>query len=450
MSDVGSIRVDAVTHATRGWPSTAPSAQSTTSTPDREWDPLLICLAAYVLTVVGRVHELFPALNVVRPAIVSGLLSILLLLTDQQSVRRWKWISTGATTWLLALLGWSLLSIPTALVPGYSFDFVMRGFIKTVIMTIVLACAIRGWRDLTRVAGVLFWGAAIYAAVVMVKFDIGEGADWRLGHLYYYDANDFATFAVAAMPFGVYFVYRARTWFQRVLPITALMLISVAFVRSGSRGGFLALMATLLFIVLSYRAISLVKRIAAVTVVGLVLLVAASDRYWAQMGTILSKTDYNQTEETGRLQVWKRGVGYVAGYPLLGVGAGNFAAAEGTLSELAQRQQYGRGVKWNAPHNTLLQVAAEMGLPALVFFIAMLVMAFRALKRSPRALRDRTGRPPVPPAFKQAIKASLVGFIVGSMFLSLAYTELLYTLIALAIAVHKLEWRSCRSIAPAP
>jgi len=396
---------------------------------------------------VGRVHELFPALNVVRPAILTGLLSIILFLTDQRSVRRWKWVSTGPTPWLLALFAWSVLSIPTALVPGASFDFVMNGFIKTVFMAIVVACAVRGPRDLARIAGVLFWGAALYAAVVLLRFDVGEGSDWRLGHLYYYDANDFATFAVSAMPIGVYFAYRARSWSQRFVFVAALVVIGATFVRSGSRGGFLALMATLLFMVMSYRAISIGKRIAAVTVVGLVLLVAASDRYWTQMGTILSKTDYNQTEETGRLQVWQRGLGYVARYPLFGVGAGNFSAAEGLLSELAQRQQYGRGVKWNAPHNTFLQVAAEMGLPALVFFVAVIATTFQALKRSPGSLRDRAARPPVAPGFKQALTASLVGFIVGSLFLSLAYTELLYTLVALALAVRKLEWRFRRSVA---
>src|SRR5215510_6364977 len=125
MSDAGSIRVDPLSHASRGWPSAAPSAQPTTSTPDREWDPILICIAGYVLVVVGRVHDLFPALNVVRPAIVTGLLSILLFALDDRAVRQWKWIATGTTRWLFALFVWSVLSIPTAVVPGHSFDFVM-------------------------------------------------------------------------------------------------------------------------------------------------------------------------------------------------------------------------------------------------------------------------------------------------------------------------------------
>jgi O-antigen ligase len=447
MSDAGFIRADAVTHGSRGWPLAASSVQPTTSTSDREWDPLIACTAGFVLTAVGRVHELFPTLNVVRPAIVTGLLSILLFALDGQSVRRWKAISTGTTTWLVALLVWSVISIPTALSAGHSIDFVMGEFIKTVAMALIVACAVRGVRDLERFAAVVFWAAALYAAVVLMRFDVGEGSDWRLGHLYYYDANDFATFAVASMPLGIYLVRRARSLTGRVLPVTALIVISAAFVRSGSRGGFLALIATALFVVLGLRAISVGKRVAAVAIVALVVLFVATDRYWSAMGTILSNSDYNQTSESGRLQIWQRGVGYVMRNPILGVGADNFRQAEGQLSELATRQQYGVGVRWNAPHDTFLQVAAELGLPGLVFFVLMLAGAFRDVQPRRFARGGGPQRPAVPPALKQALRASLLGFAVGSLFLSLAYTALLYTLVGLAIATSKLERRYRRSLA---
>ena len=87
-----------------------------------------------------------------------------------------------------------------------------------------------------------------------------------------------------------------------------------------------------------------------------VLLATASDQYWQQMGTITSEEDYNHTSETGRLQIWSRGIGYMLQNPLLGLGPANFPAAEGTLSPFAERQQWGIGVRWNAAHNAFLQV----------------------------------------------------------------------------------------------
>jgi len=214
------------------------------------------------------------------------------------------------------------------------------------------------------------------------------------------------------------------------------------FVRSGSRGGFLALIATSLFFILSFRAMSLIGRLATIGVVAAVVLVVASDRYWRQIGSTFSETDYNQTNESGRLQVWERGLGYVLSNPVFGLGTDNFPSAEGMLSEMASRQQYGVGVKWNAPHNMFLQVTAENGIPALVFFVGMLASTFRVFKPPPLQRRLRTRRSPVSPALKQALGASLVGFIVGSIFLSLAYTQLLYVLVALAIGMHKIERRT--------
>jgi len=41
--------------------------------------------------------------------------------------------------------------------------------------------------------------------------------------------------------------------------------------------------------------------------------------------------------------------------------------------------------------------------------------------------------------------AALLGFVVGSFFLSLAYSEMLYTLLALAAAMWKVTARSARA-----
>ena len=305
-------------------------------------------------------------------------------------------------------------------------------------MYVVVAGGVRGTRDIERLMLAYLIGAVLYATVVLTRFDVGAGDTWRLGHLYYYDANDFATFVVTAMPLALYFLHAGRSPFVRRLAAPGLALLTLGLVRSGSRGGFIALSAVALFILLRYSAIPLRWRLSAAALVGVVLLGTASAQYWDQMSTILSDTDYNRTEETGRLQIWNRGIGYMLQDPILGLGPDNFAAAEGTLSPLADRQQYGIGVRWNAAHNSFVQAGAELGIPGLALFIAVIVSAFAALRRSGRGERALAelgeGRPQLTPA----LTASLLGFVVGSFFLSLAYTELLYTLIGFAVGVQKL------------
>jgi O-antigen ligase len=404
---------------------------------DLLWDPLLFCVAVYLLTSVGRVHQLFPLPMLVRPAILSGLCAILIYWADKQPIRRGNLLWHSTTRYLLALLAWMILSVPGALVRGTSFELVFDSFVKTVLMYVVVAGGVRGPRDVERLMAVYLAGATIYAWVVITRFELGGGDNWRLGHLYYYDANDFATFAVTAMPLGLYFVHAARRMASRLLSAGALAILTLAFVRSGSRGGFIALVAVSVFVVARYTSIALRWRLAATAVVTLLVVGTASERYWEQMGTILSDADYNRTDESGRLQIWSRGVGYMLQNPVLGVGPHNFQAAEGMLSEFSDRQQFGVGVRWNAPHNSYLMVGAELGFPGLAIFVLLIGSAFAALGRANRVeqaeVRHGAGRPPLAPA----LTAALIGFVVGAFFLSLAYSEILFTLIALAIGLEK-------------
>ena len=413
---------------------------------DARWDLLLICVAGYLLTSVGRVHQLFPLLMLFRPAILTGLLAIAIYLADPRSIRRANLVWGATTKWLIALLVWMILSVPGALVRGTSFTLVFDSFVKTVLMFVVVAGAVRGPRDVERLVAVYLAGATVYAAVVLARFDLGSGDNWRLGHLYYYDANDFATFAVTAMPMGLYFLHAGRSTLVRALATAALGILALAFVNSGSRGGFVALVAVAAFIVIRYSSIPLRWRVAVTASITVVVLTAASDRYWEQMSTILSDADYNRTDESGRLQIWSRGVGYMFANPILGVGPDNFKAAEGMLSSFSDRQQFGVGVRWNAPHNSYLQAGAELGFPGLAIFLALIGSAFVVLRRIARLERMLAREDSEWPQLAPALTASLIGFVVGAFFLSLAYSEILFTLIALAVGLQKVAIAHVRKL----
>src|SRR5947209_6449458 len=222
---------------------------------DRGWDALMVCLAGYILTSVGRVHQLFPVVELVHPAIVLGLLGVLLYVVDARADRRAAHLLVPTTKCLLVFLFWMILSIPGALRPGASFELVFNNFIKTALMYVIVAGSVRGVRDVERLAFTYLVGAVVYSAVVVTRFNLGSGDAWRLGRLYYYDANDFATFVVTAMPFGVYFLHAGRRPAVRMFAAAGLGLLTLGFVWSGSRGGFIALGAVVIFIGIGYSAI---------------------------------------------------------------------------------------------------------------------------------------------------------------------------------------------------
>src|SRR5882757_8968628 len=116
------------------WRPSAPDVLRTDLPSSQKWDLLLLCSAGYVLTSVGRVHQLFPALGAARPAILTGVVAIVLYLADRLDERRLSHLWVPTTKCLVALLGWMMLSLPGALVRSSSFDLIFNNFIKTVLM----------------------------------------------------------------------------------------------------------------------------------------------------------------------------------------------------------------------------------------------------------------------------------------------------------------------------
>jgi len=421
----------------RGFVSGEPDTE-TALPADFSWDPLLVAVAAYVLTAVGRVHQLFPVLEIFHPATVAALGALVAFALDRSDYRQLRDVFFGPTKFVVALLVWMVLSVPGALVVGTSIDVVFGDFIKTTIMFVVMAGAIRGSRDVERLAFVYLASATLYASVVIARFDLGSGDAWRLGRLYYYDANDFATFIVTALPVGIYALHAGRSLLTRAMACISLGVLALAFVRTGSRGGFIALLAVAGFVLVRYTAIALRWRIVATALIAIVVLGTASEQYWTQMSTILSDSDYNRTDESGRMQIWRRGVGYMFRNPVFGVGPGNFSAAEGMLSPFADRQQFGFGVRWNAAHNSYIQVGAELGIPGLCLFLAIIITAFSAPRRLIRSdVRLNTDGELDRHALTHALTGSLIGFAVGAYFLSLAYSEMFYTLLAMRVGLCK-------------
>jgi len=417
----------------------APALSWAKSEPDRRWDMLLVCLMVYVLAAVGRIHQLYEFLEPLHLILLTSGLAICLYIVDGKPSRRLRAVLRDRTTrCVVGIAAWMALSIPGALWPGGAFQELTDEFGKAAGMYIVIAASIRGFRDVERLAFAYLVAVGVYAAVVLDRFGIGA-AQWRLGMLVYYDANDFATLAVMALPLGLYFMVQRTPRWRRLVSAAAVVCLAVSFIWTGSRGGFLALLAIAAFLLLRYRAIHVRWRVLATVLVGLVFTATASDNYWDKMKTILKpKDDYNLTDNEGRVQVWKRGVGYMLQHPLLGVGAGNFPTAEGTISPVAHLSA-SRGVKWSVSHNSYVQVGAELGVPGLIMFLLLFSGAFRGLRRvqaAPWPLRPGERSPPAT-QLAQALAAALIGFMVGGFFLSLAYRDLLYVLLALSVGLLK-------------
>jgi O-antigen ligase len=129
--------------------------------------------------------------------------------------------------------------------------------------------------------------------------------------------------------------------------------------------------------------------------------------------------DYNQTDENGRIAIWKRGISYGVEHPVLGVGPGGFITQDGIGK--AERGLQG---KWSAAHNTYVQVFAEMGFPGLLLFLGLVASVWRV------AWRAHRGRPGDPSSRRPEYLASLVAYLVAATFLSFLFYHMTWILLA--------------------
>jgi O-antigen ligase len=339
--------------------------------------------------------------------------------------------------YLLAIFGLMLLSVPGSLFKGLSASMILNQHAHHLVIFLLIVFSLRSFALVEKLALANLAGAAIYCLFILTTFSVG--ANGRLGELPFYDANDLAMLIVAMLPVAVYFAMTAESKTMRMAALGAGPVLILAIIRTGSRGGFLGLIGVGLYMLFGFSQVPRRVRIGTVAAATLGLITVAGPSYWESMATLLNpKADYNWSgeSESGRMEVWKRGIGYMNDRPILGVGVNAFPVAEGTISPLADRQALGFGLKWSAAHNSFVEIGSELGYPGLICFVLLLVAGFKTLRgvtrgpRPPPGTEEHRRR-----VLAQTFAASLVGYVVTAFFLSQAYAALLYVSMGLIVAL---------------
>lgn len=404
--------------------------------PRRPWGAARSLLAAALLTYIWRLQDLFPVIDHLKPVtLVTGLFFIVLFLDRKLQADCLAVMRRPPAIFGVVILALATFGIPTSLYPGMSFDIVLKVLLPSVVVAVGIGAATRHELDAYRFSTVHVLGALIFSVVVLARFNVGP--DGRLGDLVYYDANGLGLIVVCALPLAEWCALHSDRRWLRVAGLVALPVFLVTVIKTGSRGAFLGLVTVVAYGIFANRSAPVRRRVGLGLFAAIFLLGFAGTTYWNMMDTILHPThDYNWVghSEGGRMDVWKRGIGYMMQHPIAGVGAGAFPVAEGTISALAGQQQYGVGLKWSAAHNSFVQVGAELGFPGLIAFLGFLIVGFRLARRVvvlSLAVGDRRAA-----AMGDALAASLLGYAVSGFFLSEGYSALPYSLIGIAIGLH--------------
>jgi probable O-glycosylation ligase (exosortase A-associated) len=231
--------------------------------------------------------------------------------------------------------------------------------------------------------------------------------------------NEFAVATAMAIPLLALW-YRETD--SKALRWIVAILIALGFasaLSSWSRGGLLSISVVALLLVWHSRrkwlAIPLLLMVVGLAVVGL------SDDWIARMQTMVAPE--LEASAATRLELWRLGWDYALQHPWFGGGFGGWIYL--TLPVGASR----------AWHSAYIEIVAEHGFPGLVLWGSLVFGSAVSLS----VLIARNRRWQLPGLTDQAamLRASLAAYMVGAVFLSIAYWELLYLLLACAILMSR-------------
>jgi len=384
-----------------------------------------LVLVALLLSYVWRFHDLAPILGPLRISALATVASWGYLVLAPRGAQLGRAFRLPYVALFVIWMAWMGLMVPQALNPQLAWTQWWDGHIKTLTMFIFTLTCLLTFASVRAVMAIHVFGAAVLA------FFYAKGGFPLWGSpVPMYDVNDLAFHLNIVLPMTLYFamtVADKRLRFGLWL-LSALMAVSALMTQS--RGGFLTLGLLLLVLWIRVRGVKWWVRLlpALALVIGFFFLPPqVKDR----LSTLFSPTeDYNYDDEQGRVEIWKRGLGYLADDPLTGLGVANFPIAEATLSTQAMRDGYAPA---RVTHNSFLEVATETGYPGFILYFSMIMIAFVRLAR----LRSRFARfKGSPEAADITLRAdfllmSLMAFCVGGFFLSLGYSPILFSLLAL-------------------
>jgi O-antigen ligase len=245
-------------------------------------------------------------------------------------------------------------------------------------------------------------------------------ADFRPGYSVG-DSNYFASAAVLILPFVFLRVLSGEARWEKWFYSGTLLVTAVALTLCASRGGFLGFITAFLVLILRSR-----HRVRNLVMIGLLVLVPTLTLSNSPIRRFLHPTISEESSNAARTAAWKAGMRMVRNHPVVGVGLGNF-------KELMPRYADPGVTHENIAHNSYIEVAAEMGIPQCLIFLAILFFSYRSFEQVRR--RTKHSGPKLVYDAALGLEAGLIGHAVGAVTFSAEYQKLFWLVLCLSMCL---------------
>jgi hypothetical protein len=386
-----------------------------------------IGLFLFTVTVFFRPYELIPALSGFNSmAFVFALLTLIVFVPTQLGLEGTFTTRPTEVNMVLLLTGFAIITMPIAKSPAMAWEEFNASFIKAVLMFIVMVNVIR---TEYRLKGIMWIGIAVGVWLSLNaledyqagRFTVeGYRIEGSIGGMFG-NPNDMALHLVTMMPLTLAFLMSADNTLKRAVYGFCFVALVAGTMVTFSRGGFIGMIASLG--VLLWK-IGKKKRLL-VVVFGVLFLAAftalAPGNYMIRILSIFIPGLDPVGSSDHRSILLQQSIWVTLRNPW-GIGMGNFpiVSSRNLVS-----------------HNAYTQVSAELGIAALIVYIVFMVKPLKRLREIEQETFDSKESSKLY-YLATGLQASIIGYMVGSFFASVAYQWLIYYLVAYAVAFRRI------------
>jgi putative inorganic carbon (hco3(-)) transporter len=388
-----------------------------------------LCLLVFTVILYARPSEFYPSAVTASIALVVGIVTLAVFIPTQLTLEGSLSANLDEVKLVLLFALLALFSVPLAMDPAQAWQDFSGTFIRCVVMFIVIVNTVR---TEGRLKALMFLGLA-----AAIWLSVGAINDYRLGLLtvegyrvagrgtgIFGNTNDMALYLVTMFPIAIAFMLSARGKAQRIAAGFGAALILAAIVLSYSRGAFIGVLVILIFFAMKLGRNNRLAIAAGIAVLGFGFLLLAPGNYGMRLMSIfVPSLDPVGSADARRAELF-RSIYVAIRHPLFGIGMGNYAT-----------QVSLRGI---VTHNSFTQVAAELGLAALVCYTAFIVKPLRKLGQMTRDL-FATKETSQLYHLTLGIQAALLGYLVSSFFVSVPFLWYVYYLVGYAVCIRRIH-----------
>lgn len=394
----------------------------------------LFLLCSFVL--LARPQDVLTFLQPARPALVLTVLAMAALFFGSHRRELTAAFSTLEGRRYVFFFALMILGIPFAYHKRLAFEGSLLGYTVNVFFFALVVSQVTSLERLKRFIWVICLSTLVYSVFggLLQVGSFGGGRFEVAGGVF--DPNDTAYVLLSLFPVCLYFLQFDAGLVKKLVALGAVCGAVATILLTGSRGGIIAFGAVLLMLLLMRTTgVGIGRKML------LLMLLASSwflvkDKIDVERYLTLSdlSSDYNMTSEGGRIELWKEALDLSLAHPITGVGVGSFAFA----NDRARRLDGESYLRWQAVHNSYLQVAAEVGLIGFAVFVLIHLRSLCTFLRFSRAPPQSSEAPEIA-ALSGFMLLGFTGLMVSGFFLSQGYSIFSTLYFALAASLERLH-----------